>query len=184
MRVIAGYARGTRLKAPKGTLVRPTADKVKEALFSILGSRVIGAVFLDLYAGSGAVGIEALSRGADQAVFVDNRRDNITLIKENLRKTRLEAQATIINSDVTKAISSPALESIRADLVFLDPPYNLKDHAAIVNTLLESRLLKAETLIVVEHAHKNRLWSNAFEIIRQKKYGDTCLTFITYSGQT
>lgn len=182
MRVIAGYARGTRLKAPKGTLVRPTADKVKEALFSILGSRVIGSVFLDLYAGSGAVGVEALSRGADQAVFVDNRRENIALIKENLNKTKLEERATVINSDVTKAISSPPLESIRADLVFLDPPYNLKDLGNVVNRLLESRLLNAKALIVVEHAYKNRLWSNAFEIIRQKKYGDTCLSFITNRG--
>lgn len=182
MRVIAGYAKGTRLKAPKGTLVRPTADKVKEALFSILGSRVIGAVFLDLYAGSGAVGIEALSRGAEKVVFVDNQRNNIALIKENLQITRLSEQAHLINADVTKAILSLNREDFKADLVFLDPPYNISDPGDIVNKLLESDMLKEGGLIVAEHAYKNRQWSDLFEKVRQKKYGDTCLTFVTFTG--
>jgi 16S rRNA (guanine966-N2)-methyltransferase len=181
MRVIAGYAKGTRLKAPKGTLVRPTADKVKEALFSILGSRVIGAVFFDLYAGSGAVGIEALSRGAEKVVFVDNQRNNIALIRDNLRITRLSERANLINADVAKAILSLAREKFKADLVFLDPPYNISDPGDIVKRLFESNMLTEGGLIVVEHAYKNRHWSDAFEKVRQKKYGDTCLTFITFT---
>ncbi|MBW6464265.1 MAG: 16S rRNA (guanine(966)-N(2))-methyltransferase RsmD [Bacillota bacterium] len=182
MRVIAGYARGTRLKAPKGTLVRPTADKVKEALFSILGSRVIGAVFLDLYAGSGAVGIEALSRGAEKVIFVEKQRNGITLIRENLQLTKLSERAHIINADVTKAILLLAREEFKADLVFLDPPYNISDPGDIINRLIKSDILTGRGLIVVEHAYKNKLWSVAFENVRQRKYGDTCLTFISNTG--
>lgn len=179
MRVIAGIARGIKLKAPEGLTVRPTADRVKEALFNILGVKVIGALFIDLYAGSGAVGIEALSRGAERAVFVDNRRENIILIKENLDRTKLAEQARLVSADVAKAIVSLAREGLKADILFIDPPYDIPDLATFVKSLLESCLLAKNGLLVVEHAYKNRQWGEGFANVRLKKYGDTGLTFIT-----
>jgi 16S rRNA (guanine966-N2)-methyltransferase len=178
MRVIAGTARGTKLKAPKGTQVRPTADRVKEALFSILGPRIPGACFIDLYAGSGAIGIEALSRGAKFCVFVENRRTNIALINENIAKTDFNSRARVICADAAKTIATLASETVKADLLFLDPPYNFTDIATIVDSVLQQSIVADGGLIIAEHAFSNRHWSERFSSIRQKKYGDTCLTFI------
>jgi len=178
MRVIAGTARGMKLKAPKGMQVRPTADRVKEALFSILGPRIPGAYFIDLYAGSGAIGIEALSRGAKYCIFVENKRTNIALIKENITKTGLAGKTMVICADALKTIKSLALENIKADLLFMDPPYDLIDIGAIVDSALELNIVSDSGLIVAEHAFSNRQWADKFISTRQKKYGDTCLSFI------
>ena len=179
MRVIAGTARGTKLKAPNDLTVRPTADRVKEALFSIIAPRVANALFIDFYAGSGAVGIEALSRGARFCVFVEHKKDNIALIKENLDRTRLEQNARLIMADVEKAIVDLASEKIMADLIFLDPPYDCKDIPAVTNSIFRHKIIADSGLLIVEHAHRNRQWAEGFSGIRQKKYGDTCLTLIS-----
>ena len=178
MRVIAGTARGVKLKAPKGFTVRPTADRVKEALFSILGSRVVGALFIDLFAGSGALGIEALSRGARFCIFVDNKKENILLIKENLAKTRLENNTKLILADTQRAIGDLSLEKIKADLIYLDPPYKTADLSPLVQTIFCHKIITDTGLLVVEHASANQLWAQDFINIRQKKYGNTCLTLI------
>jgi 16S rRNA (guanine966-N2)-methyltransferase len=178
MRVIAGTARGMKLKAPKGMQVRPTADRVKEALFSILGSRIPGACFIDLYAGSGAIGIEALSRGAEYCIFVENKRTNIALIKENITKTGLVNKTRVICADAIKTMKSLALENIKADLLFMDPPYEYINIGTIVDSVLELSIVSESGLIVAEHAFSNRQWADKFISTRQKKYGDTCLTFI------
>lgn len=178
MRVIAGTARGTKLKAPKGMQVRPTADRVKEALFSILGPRIPGAFFIDLYAGSGAIGIEALSRGADFCIFVENKRTNVALIKENITKTGFNSKARVICADAVKTITSLASENVKADLIFMDPPYNYNDIVTIVDSALNQNIVSGSGLIIAEHAFSNRQWAEIFTSTRQKKYGDTCLTFI------
>ncbi len=178
MRVIAGTAKGMKLKSPEGQAVRPTADQVKEALFNILGYRIIGARFIDLYAGSGAIGIEALSRGAQDCIFVDNQRSNHLLIKENLVKTRLESGARLIMADAKKALFILSREGTKADLVYLDPPYNYPDLASVVSSVLEQQIIAQSGLLIAEHAHKNRQWADAFAPVRQKRYGDTCLTII------
>ncbi len=178
MRVIAGTAKGMKLKAPKGFAVRPTADRVKEALFNILGARVIGACFIDLYAGSGAIGIEALSRGADSCIFVDNQESSHRLIKENLAKTGLIDKARVIMSAAEKSAVMLSSEGITADVFYLDPPYNYPGLPAVVSSIFEYKLLSGSGLLVAEHAYKNRQWAADFAILKQKKYGDTCLSII------
>jgi 16S rRNA (guanine966-N2)-methyltransferase len=179
MRVIAGTAKGTKLKAPKGMQVRPTSDRVKEALFSILGPRIPGACFIDLYAGSGAIGVEALSRGAKYCIFVENKRTNVALINENITKTGFNSKARVICADAVKTITSMASGNIKADLLFMDPPYDLIDIVTIVDSALQQNLVSESGLIIAEHAFSNRQWAEKFISIRQKKYGDTCLTFIS-----
>ena len=179
MRVIAGTARGTRLKAPKNYSVRPTADRVKEALFSIIGPRVASALFIDFYAGSGAVGIESLSRGARLCIFVDNSKDNILLIKENLLITKLEQNSRLIMADVDNAIVNLAAEQIRADLIYLDPPYDCNNILTAIKSIFTNKIITDNGLLVVEHSRYNRQWTDYFTGIRQKKYGNTFLTFIS-----
>ena len=178
MRVIAGSAKGMKLKGPEGDEFRPTADKVKEALFSILGHRIIDARFIDLYAGSGAIGIEALSRGTASCIFADNKKESLRLIEENLKKTRLHEGTRIINTDVKKALKNMAAENITADLVYLDPPYNSPDLGSVVRSLFDLSVVAENGLVIAEHSSKNRDWSNNFNLFKQKKYGDTLLTII------
>ncbi|MFO7952113.1 MAG: 16S rRNA (guanine(966)-N(2))-methyltransferase RsmD [Bacillota bacterium] len=178
MRVIAGTAKGIRLKTPKGNEVRPTADKVKEAFFSIIGNQVIEAIFLDLYAGSGAIGIEALSRGADQCFFVEIKKENVKLIQENLSKTGVANHASLIKGDAQNIIPELARDNLKADLVYLDPPYAFTELAEVINAIEQTELLKDNGLLIIEHDFRNRQWINNFNVSGQKKYGDTCLTFI------
>ena len=178
MRIIAGTARGMRLKAPRGKEVRPTSDRVREALFSIISRRLAGAVFLDLYAGSGAVGIEALSRGAEKAVFVDHKRENVLLIKENLAKTGFMEKTRVIKGDVEITLTRLARNNYKADLVFLDPPYNFTRMNELIEKVIASRVVDEQGLVIIEHDYHNRRWTDKFPEARQKRYGDTCLTFI------
>ena len=120
MRVITGKARGIQLKTPEGMLTRPTADRVKEALFSIINFDIPGAKILDLFGGTGQLGIEALSRGASSAVFVDAREESCKLIRENLKRTKLDQDAKVIRSDYLDYLSRCREEY---DIIFLDPPY-------------------------------------------------------------
>ncbi len=167
-----------KLRAPEGLAVRPTADRVKEALFNILGSRTIGSRFIDLYAGSGAIGIEALSRGAESCIFVDNRPANKLLIDENLSKTGLESAARVILSDVDKALITLRDEETRADIIYLDPPYNYSGLDVVAGRLFEYNLIADSGVVVAEHAYSNREWLDRFKETRIKKYGDTALSFI------
>ncbi len=184
MRVIAGSAKGAKLKAPKGLSVRPTADRVKEALYSIIGNRIIDSFFIDLYAGSGAVGIEALSRGAAMAVFIDHNKANIALIRDNLFKTRLSERARLLFSDALKAIDNLSSEKIKADLIFIDPPYELADVEKLVCRIFIKDLLTQSGLVIVEHSAKNLAWAESFPGCRMKRYGDTALTFIVAAKTT
>ena len=151
MRVIAGKARRLQLKTLPGDQTRPTTDRIKETLFNMLSFEVEGSSFLDLFAGSGAIGIEALSRGADRAVFVENNRKALTCIRENLAHTKLEKDAELLGRDALSAISHLNLKGVPFDIIFMDPPYgkllekdvlfSLKDHPS---------LLHEDTLIIVE----------------------------------
>ncbi len=186
MRIIGGSAKGTKLKTPKGASVRPTADRVKEALFSIIAPRLPGSVFLDLFAGSGAVGIEALSRGAGECVFVENKKENTALIKENLSKTGLSKYSRVIFKDTKKAINILARQAFKADLIYLDPPYVSQEIPEVINQLLEMNIFNENSLTIVEHSHRNVRWmeklATSLHFTAQKKYGDTCLTFIQVSS--
>ncbi|NMD32600.1 MAG: 16S rRNA (guanine(966)-N(2))-methyltransferase RsmD [Firmicutes bacterium] len=178
MRVIAGTARGTRLKVPRGGAVRPTSDRVKEALFNILGLRVFEAVVWDLYAGSGAIGIEALSRGAAEALFVEQERAHLKIIEENLSRARVASRARLLQQDVKMALPLLAREKQQADLIFSDPPYQERTIPTLLAAIDHYGLLHADGLIVLELFARSELWPEKHPAVNLRKYGDTVLAFI------
>ncbi|NLL00034.1 MAG: 16S rRNA (guanine(966)-N(2))-methyltransferase RsmD [Clostridiales bacterium] len=150
MRVIAGKARRLNLKTPQGYDTRPTTDKIKETLFNILNPYVADADFLDLFSGSGAIGIEALSRGAKYAAFVENDRAALDCIKSNLKHTNLEAQAEVYAMGALEAIKALEIKGKVFDIVFMDPPYNSGMERDILFALQKSNIIYCDTIIVVE----------------------------------
>lgn len=175
MRVITGKARGIQLKTPDGMLTRPTADKVKEALFSIIQFDVPGASVLDLFGGTGQLGIEALSRGADKAVFVDAREDACELIRENLKRTKLEDQGSVVRSDYLVYLNR--CRDV-FDVIFLDPPYAEEFLENALNRITEIDILRSGGIIVTERPLGKALpWEIAgYTRSRDYKYGKTLLT--------
>ncbi len=178
MRVIAGTAGGIKLKTPRGGAVRPTSGLVKEALFNILGPRLVGAVFWDLFAGSGAIGIEALSRGAAAALFVEQERAHLSYIEENLSRTKLAARARLIRRDVMLALPQLAREKKQADLIFTDPPYQETTVPELLEAADRYRLLRPGGLIVLELFARSRFWPEGHPAVELRRYGDTHLVFI------
>jgi 16S rRNA (guanine966-N2)-methyltransferase len=185
LRIIAGKYRGRNLKSPPSLKVRPTSDRLRETLFNVLAPRIEGTRFLDLCAGSGAVGIEALSRAARHVTFVDRSREMCSLIKSNLDLCRIDREASAV-------IQSEAQDYLRRfvakqpdsgkpwDIVFCDPPY-ATDYSPILNMFgaRASSLLTENGLLIVEHHHKNDLKDEAGSIIRSRvlKQGDSALSF-------
>ena len=172
MRVIAGSARSLKLKTVEGLSTRPTTDRIKETLFNILNPYVYGANFLDLFAGSGGIGIEALSRGARNAVFVEKAPKAVACIKENLAKTKMENDAVVMATDAVSAIyrldgGEPA------DFIFMDPPYNQQLEQQVLEALKDSTLVDEYTTIIIEadlHTDFSYVEDLGYEITKQKKY--------------
>ncbi|OAT81833.1 16S rRNA (guanine(966)-N(2))-methyltransferase RsmD [Desulfotomaculum copahuensis] len=177
MRVIAGTARGRRLKAPRGWPGRPTADRVKEALFNILAARVPGSSFLDLFAGTGNVGIEALSRGAERAVFVEKDGRAVRAIEENLAATGLEGRAQVLKRDMPAALAEMAGRNC-FDLIFVDPPYGRALEKKALDLIGGNGLLASGGWVIVESGKREILPREAAGLIlfRQERYGDTMLS--------
>ncbi len=175
MRVITGKARGVALKTPNGMLTRPTADRVKEALFSIIQFDVPAARVLDLFGGTGQLGIEALSREAKSAVFVDSSRDACALIHENLKRTKLEAQAKVVCSDYASFLHSC---NEMYDIIFLDPPYSESFLENSLNLISEIDILQSGGIIVTERPAGKELLCNFPGLSRSRdyKYSSTVLT--------
>ena len=180
MRVISGKARGVNLKTPAGTATRPTADRVKEAVFSIIQFDLPGATVLDLFGGTGQLGIEALSRGAKNAVFVDERDDACKLIRENLKRTKLEGEGRIIRSDYSAFLKST---SQKFDIIFLDPPYAEVFLENSLNLITQIDILQSGGIIVAERpVEKALLWNFAgFTRSKDYKYGNTLITLFRKS---
>ncbi|WP_243124094.1 16S rRNA (guanine(966)-N(2))-methyltransferase RsmD [Pelotomaculum schinkii] len=177
--MISGSARNRKLKVPGGLTVRPTADRVKEALFNILREHVPGCCFLDLFAGSGSIGIEALSRGASVAVFVEANHRHAAIIKENLKACGLEPSARLITAKVTEALHLLAREGQAFDLVFLDPPYLKSLEAVTLADIDRYHLLKPGGMVIVESSKRDCLPQSVdgLRLLRAEKYGDTILSF-------
>jgi 16S rRNA (guanine966-N2)-methyltransferase len=188
MRVIGGQAKGTKLTSIKGSQVRPTLDQVRETLFNILGHDLSGEYFLDWFGGSGAIGIEALSRGAEKVVWVENNRQSQNLIYANLKKCRFESndesesssfEWELLKMDALQALSILEKKSLKFDVIYIDPPFvdNLYEECLI--GLSKSQLLKKDSLIVVEHHNKNILRETYDRLLRseQRQSGDTSLSF-------
>lgn len=153
MRIISGSARGIRLIAPEGLETRPTADRIKESLFNMIALDIPNANFLDLFSGSGAIGIEALSRGASHSTFIDNNKNAISSITQNLKKSKLEENATIINNDILNALkklSDTNNKNNKFDIIFLDPPYNQGLTEPVLNLISQAKLLSGDGFIICE----------------------------------
>ena len=173
MRVIAGKAKRISLAAPPGMDTRPTTDRIKETLFNMLQSSLADSLFFDLYAGSGAIGIEALSRGAKQAVFVEQNRTAIRCIKENLEHTRLAEEAVVCQAEVLEGIRRLEQDGLVFDIIFLDPPYRKGEEERVLRCLSRSTIVDKETLLVVEAARETAfdyVEELGFIMLKRKEY--------------
>lgn len=175
MRVISGKARGVQLKTPEGMLTRPTADRVKEAMFSIINFDLPGAKVLDLFGGTGQLGIEALSRGAKSAVFVDAREEACKLIRENLKRTRLEGEGRVVRADYLDYLDRCRE---KFSVILLDPPYAETFLENSLNRIAEIDILETNGIIVTERPLGKELpWElEGYTRSRDYKYGKTLLT--------
>ena len=180
MRVIAGVARSVPLLAPEGEETRPTTDRIKETLFNILQMQVPGCRFLDLFAGSGQMGIEALSRGAHHAVLIDNGKEPAEIIKANLNKTKLADKATLIQRQIPAALFQAKSEG-PYDIIFMDSPYSLHDEAEILKGIDEYDLLNDGGVIIIETSKGRDLSfidESIYEVSRIKTYKTNQHVFI------
>ncbi len=171
MRVIGGEYRSRPLKSPPGMETRPTPERLRESLFNILSPHIVDSVFVDAYAGCGSVGIEAISRGARKAVFIERNRENVALIQDNLRTLGAGGRAQVMPGGV-----KTYLGSVVADIYFLDPPYERVEEYEVALRLLESR---TGALIIAQHASREKLADEygALRRTRVVKQGDNCLSF-------
>ena len=178
MRVIAGKARRIQLKTIEGNNTRPTTDRIKETLFNILQPEIYDATFLDLFSGSGGIGIEALSRGAEHAVFIENNSEAIKCIKDNLAVTKLINQAEVMKADACAGIRQLKGRT-PFSIIFMDPPYYKNMFSDALLSVDENELLKEDGIIVVEHDTVDKFPDNMGRLYksREKKYGNTTITF-------
>lgn len=179
LRIIAGSAKGTRLKTPKGMNTRPTTDRVKESVFGILAARVADADVLDLFAGTGNLGLEALSRGASTAILIDKNIQSIKIMLENAILTKLTGMAVICREDVMQALRRFDNEGKAFDLIFCDPPYNLGLGPKVLQTIDTGNVLKDSGILVLEHSRHEKIPEGLKRIVayRSEFYGETVVSF-------
>ena len=173
MRVIAGVARRLPLVAPEGKDTRPTTDRIKETLFNIIQTEVPGAEFLDLFSGSGGIGIEALSRGAKSAVFVEIAKEALNCIDINLKKTKLKDYAVVLPMEVSYGITKLGRMGRNFDIIYMDPPYRKGLESKVLDVLADSNIIKEGTLIIVETALEtpvDDIDESRYELERIKEY--------------
>ncbi len=178
MRVLTGQSKGKRLKVPRGKSLRPTASRIKKSIFDILGTEVAGTRVLDLFSGSGNLGIEALSLGADSCVFVEKNPATAGIIAQNLRSLGYTEQSKILNFDFRKALSMLSAENRGFDLVFVDPPYELYEKTGPHELARDIRSVIGEKgVMVIEHPSGNVINSEGLDV-RTRKYGGTSVSFL------
>ena len=182
MRIISGKARGTKLYTLDGTATRPTLDRVKESLFNIIQNDIEGSTILDLFSGSGAIGLEFLSRGAKRAVLCDNSKDAIKIIKQNVQKTHFEEIAEIYNMEFTKLVER--LQNQKFDIIYIDPPYATDFIKISLEKIIEYKLVNENTKIIVETDDETRILNQIekmdVEITDKRKYGRATIIFLKY----
>ncbi len=180
MRIIAGTYRGVPLRATKSVKLRPTSDQLRETLFDVLGPQVVGSTFLDAYAGSGAVGLEALSRGAARVVFIEHHRTAAELIRKNLDALDIEAGFRLMRCKAVTGLERLQEEGGRFDYVFLDPPYEeVREYHHVLRQLSRSQLVSSHSLIIAEHSRHVLLEDHYGPLgrTRQLRHGDAQLSF-------
>ncbi|MCI8443953.1 MAG: 16S rRNA (guanine(966)-N(2))-methyltransferase RsmD [Clostridia bacterium] len=180
MRIISGKARGTKLYTLEGQNTRPTLDRVKESLFNILQPQIPESIFLDLFSGSGAIGLEAVSRGAKKAILCDKEKSAIQIIKKNIEKTHLEEQIELYQLPFEKLLKEKIKEKL--DIIYIDPPYQTDYAYQATKLIIENQLTKEEAIIIIETDEEERIQKQIKElkvnIIDQRKYGRAHLIFL------
>ena len=183
MRVIAGTAKGTKLNSIDDISTRPTLDRVKEPLFSIIQNNIVESNVLDLFAGSGALGIESLSRGAKHCTFCDKSYKSIQMLKENIQKVRMQEKSTILNLDYKKCLDE---QKEKFDIIFIDPPYKMDIAIDSVKRIIELELLAKDGIIIIEtdeeEREKKELEKIDLELYDVRKYGRVKLLFLRERG--
>lgn len=184
MRVIAGELKGRRLEAVPGKQTRPTSDKVKESVFQMMGPFFYGGRCLDLFAGSGSLGIETISRGMDYAVFIDNQSKAIHTIYKNIEAMKIEEQTEVARMDAFRALRVVAKNNAKFDLIIVDPPYKKVDYTKILNEIIKQQLLNDGGIIYFEHDPSEDLPQNIdqLKVIKQADYGSTTAITIYLNG--
>lgn len=179
MRVISGKYKGRRLTGPSGIELRPTGDRLKESLFNILHPNVAGAVMLDAFGGTGSIGIEALSRGAQEVVFIENAAAGCRLIRKNLELCGVQTGYRILQQDVFMSMRSLARQGFKANIAFFDPPYDWKPYGDLLKILFNRDLLLQPSFVVIEHHRKASLPESGegYQKSRIVRQGDHCLSF-------
>ncbi|SEQ61788.1 16S rRNA (guanine966-N2)-methyltransferase [Virgibacillus subterraneus] len=175
MRVVAGVHKGRQLKAVPGNTTRPTTDKVKEAIFQILGPLFEHGMVLDLYAGSGSLGIEALSRGMEKGIFVDKNPKAIHTIYENVRTIKLDDKVEVYKTEAFRAMNAASKRDLQFDLILLDPPYRKVNYGKLLDEIDKLQLLNKNGMIYCEHDIVDKLPSDSdrFSVVKQDNYGGT-----------
>lgn len=179
MRIISGKARGTKLNTLAGEQTRPTLDRVKESIFNIIQNEIEDTIFVDLFSGSGAIGLEALSRGAKKAILCDKSKEAIDIIKSNVEKTHFTEKAEIINTDFEKCIKNIKGQ---IDIIYIDPPYQTDYILKTLEILEKSNIINKETKIILETDNEERILKEIkhlkFEIVDKRKYGIANIIFL------
>ncbi len=180
MRVISGRARGCKLISLDGLNTRPTTDRIKETLFNIINMSIIDTKFLDVCGGSGAIAIEALSRGAKNATIIENNKEAIEVISKNLVHTKFDNEAKVVNEDSINYLKKID-NTEKFDIIFIDPPYELKLYLDIIEIIIDRNLLNDEGIIIVERDSMDNKYSfDKLEIYKEKKFKKTTLDFLRY----
>ncbi len=182
MRIISGNLKGRKLYSIKGSSIRPTSDHLKEAIYNILSTRITGSVVLDLFAGTGALGIEALSRGAEFAVFLDNSTDAVSVINRNIKACALEGRSSTIRWDVRTNLN--CIKSYRSpfNVIFIDPPYNKNFLKPALKNISHHIHMANDNLIIIEHSFLEPvpILHSYFNMVDQRRYGKTLVSFLKY----
>lgn len=185
MRIVSGKLRGTKLETLSGENTRPTLDRVRESLFNIIQMEIRDCIFLDLFSGSGACGLEAISRGAKKAIMCDNSKDAIKIIQKNVVKTRTENQSEIYQMSFEALLRNKIKETI--DIVYIDPPYKTDYAYQSVKILIEKELLKEDSIVIIETDEKekieNQIKQLEIEITDTRRYGRAHLIFLKVKGK-
>ena len=179
MRIISGTARGTKLYTLKGMQTRPTLDRVKESLFNIIQNKIVDSIFLDLFSGSGAIGLEAASRGAKKVILCDKSKEAINIIKKNIEKTHLEEKAQVFNTDYEMLLKEKIKEKV--DIVYIDPPYNSNFAKKSIEIMIKNKIVDENSTIIVETDREdkiNEISKLPIEIENKRKYGRAEIIFL------
>ncbi len=183
MRIITGRARGLQLNTPKNMDVRPTADRVKESVFNIIGNKIIQAQVVDFFAGTGNLGLESWSRGAAGITFIDLSKESLRIVESNIQKCRAQEACTVLKGNAVQVIEKLYKQGKRFDFAFCDPPYKKGWLQQIMNTLDKNHLLQEGGYLVMERSPQEEVtqWPAYYSLVRTVKYGDTIVDFIRFA---